>query len=354
MPCYSPLKGFKDRHSGGIVFKRSVSAYEPMEVGCGQCLYCRLDWCFMWMVRIIHESRLYETGAGNCFATLTYRDRFQCDDEQLAAGYHIPDDWSLSKLHMQLFFKRLRKRRADKIKYFYVGEYGGICCHGLATSRQVAEDNGLAMCEFCKVGRPHYHICLLNCSFSDLKSIGQKNGVTYFTSAELESIWKYGNVQVGELSAQTAGYAARYHMKKVTGLAAPDHYTICDPDGVVQMVMPEFVLMSRGHTCRKHRGLPYQVDCDKCSRGIGYDWLTKFAGDVFPSDEVPLPGGRLVKRVPRYYDEYAKEHFPEMFEQIQNLRKEFRDAHGDEYTPERLFDKYCVKKAQVRLLKREL
>ena len=79
MPCYSPLKGWKDRFTGGIVFRRE-NATEAMEVACGQCLGCRLDRSRMWAMRIVHESSLYDD---NCFITLTYRDRKECSVSQL-------------------------------------------------------------------------------------------------------------------------------------------------------------------------------------------------------------------------------------------------------------------------------
>ena len=41
-------------------------------------------------------------------------------------------------------------------------------------------------------------------------------------------------------------------------------------------------------------------------------------------------------------------------EEIKEMRRQFRDAHSDEYTPARLMDKYKVKKAQVNLLKRSI
>ena len=69
MPCYSPLKGFRNLESGGIVFKRSSIAGEAMEVACGQCLGCRLDRSRMWAIRIVHEASLHDD---NCFLTLTY------------------------------------------------------------------------------------------------------------------------------------------------------------------------------------------------------------------------------------------------------------------------------------------
>ena len=145
MPCFSPLKGYRDRDTGGLTFRRE-SGYEKMEVACGQCLGCLLDYRRMWAVRISHEATMHEFNGGNCFITLTYRDE------------DMPDDWSVHKSHFQMFMKRLRHEFSQKIKYYGVGEYGRICKHGIDLNR--------VKCPLCNVGRPHYHACLFNCARS--------------------------------------------------------------------------------------------------------------------------------------------------------------------------------------------
>lgn len=326
MPCYSPLKGFKSLETGGLVF-RGDQGVGRMEVACGQCLGCRLDRSRTWAMRIVHEASLYPV---NSFITLTYRDVSECDDDQLARGYHIPADWSLHKSHFQKFMKRLRKSRSGElIRFFHCGEYGNRCEHGL--------DLAISKCPLCSVGRPHYHGCLFNCGFSDLESYSISNGITRFTSKSLSDLWRYGFVDVGELNYQSASYVARYVLKKVTGVKADDHYTRIDFDGVMHSIEPEYVTMSR-------------------RPGIGRNWFNEFASDCFPSDEVPVVGMGVVKKVPRYYEELYKvdERFVGELEKVKALRQVFRREHIGEYTPERLMAKYKVKKAQVSLLKRSL
>ena len=327
MACYSPLKGWRDNETGGIKF-RADGAGEKMEVACGQCLGCRLDRSRMWAMRIVHESCLYETDRGNCFVTLTYRDRNECNDEQLRDGFHVPKDWSLSKEHFQLFMKRLRKHFAPhKIRFYMCGEYGNVCKHGI--------NLGTVVCPLCRVGRPHYHACLFNCSFPDLEPYGSKDGELRYTSPLLEGIWKYGFVDVGQLTFESAAYVARYILKKVTGPAADDHYMLYDLDGCITFVMPEFTLMSR-------------------RPGIGRDWYERYKDDLFPSDEVPVPGVGVLKKVPRYYEELFKIEEPLALEEIKELRQVFLAEHAEDYTPARLMDRYKVKKAQVELLKRSV
>ena len=325
MPCFSVLKGWKDDETGGIKF-RADGAREKMEVACGQCLGCRLDRSRMWAMRIVHESSMWETVGGNCFITLTYRDRIECSDDQLRDGFHIPDDWSLNKKHFQDFMKRLRKAFApQKIRFYMCGEYGNTCKHGIRLEN--------VKCPLCRIGRPHYHACIFNACFRDLVSYGSRDGSLRYTSPFLESIWKYGFVDVGELNFESAAYVSRYVLKKITGPAADDHYMLFDLDGCITFVEPEFCLMSR-------------------RPGIGRKWFEEFKGDVFPSDEVPVPGSGVYKGVPRYYEELFKIENPLSLEEIKAVRQEFMAAHGDDYTPERLIDRYKCKKAQVDLLRR--
>ncbi len=325
MPCYSPLKGFIDEVTGGLTFRREGTKAK-MEVACGQCIGCRLDRARMWSARMVHESSMHELDGGNCFITLTYRDKAVCTRDELKGGFHIPDDWSLDKKHFQDFIKRLRKaRRFDKIKYYHCGEYGNRCLHGF--------DLESIGCPLCNLGRPHYHACLFNCSFEDLCPYAVQQGVERFTSGELASLWKFGYVDVGDLTVKSAGYVARYIMKKVTGDLSSDHYTRIDEDGVITFLAPEYSTMSNG---------------------IGSEWWKRFSGDVFPSDEIPVVGKGVIKKVPRYYDELLRKVDEDMYDHVKAARKQFKLAHADEYTPERLMDKYRVKKAQVKFLARTL
>ncbi len=335
MPCYSPLKGWKCPYSGGILFKDS-GGLQKMEVSCGQCIGCRLDHSRMWAMRIIHESCMWNDRGGNCFITLTYSDE------------NVPDDWSLHKNHFVKFMKRLRKVFApQKIRYFHCGEYGNVCKHRIDLER--------VGCPLCNVGRPHYHAALFNCSFCDLESYATQDGIVRYTSPMLERIWKNGFVDVGDLNFESAAYIARYALKKVTGARAHDHYMDYDMDGVIKWLAPEYITMSRGHRCeecRKKGGR--QPNCLMCTGGIGYDWFQKYKKDIFPSDEVPVPGSGVFKGVPRYYEEIFKCEDPLSLEDIKAVRQVFMEEHAHEYTPERLMTKYKVKKAQAALLKRSM
>lgn len=307
-----------------------------MEVACGSCLGCRLDRSRMWAMRIVHESTLYEYDKGNCFVTLTY------DEDRM------PVDRSLVPWHFTDFMKRLRHHKGgDKIRYFQAGEYGRRCRHGF--------DLDVIKCPGgCRHGRPHHHACLFNVSFDDLVSYKSDSGVLRYTSSALADIWSHGFVDVGTLNFESAAYVARYCLKKVDGPKALEHYLTVLEDGTMVYLEPEYATMSRGYTCPEHKGVPYQPDCPKCSRGIGADWYERYSEDVFPHDSVPIPGVGVLRKVPRFYEERFKESDPDMLDRVKDIRKAFRKAHAEEYTPERLHDKYRVKKAQVAMLKRSV
>ena len=327
MPCYSPLKGYKDRLTGGLTFSRN-NAREKMDVGCGQCLGCKLDYSLMWAVRISHEAERY---VDNCFITLTYRDSSACTDEQFRNGYFVPSDWSLHPSHFQKFMKRLRKAFPDrKIRYFYAGEYGRKCKHGIDL-----EENS---CPLCNVGRPHFHACLFNISFPDLVSYSTDHGKINFTSPMLERIWKYGFVDVGELNFASAAYVARYILKKVNGVKAADHYYNTDLDGNVVLLEPEYCRMSRGGRAGKGK---------RC--GIGASWFEKYRDDVFPADRVPYGNGDFLNIVPRYYEEMYKAIKPDSLQKIKNKRMQYKKDNPEEFSPQRLEDKYKVRKARLAL-----
>ena len=126
------------------------------------------------------------------------------------------------------------------IKYYACGEYGK------------------------RFSRPHYHVCLFGYEFPDKEVLRQgtvrlwknvfKQGIdhTLYTSKTLEKIWGKGFVTIGELTIDSAGYVARYVMKKIYGDMAAQHY---------QGRLPEFALMSKG---------------------LGKKWFEQYKSDCYP------------------------------------------------------------------------
>lgn len=237
--CYHPLKaiciGIKENGKKNIQFLN----YEPkkeenfvigkdhkiypkdalIEVPCGQCVGCRLDYSRQWANRCMLELEYHES---SYFVTITYNDghvpiSYYGDPD---TGEAIPS-MTLRKRDFQLFMKRLRKRFADDhIRFFACGEYGGATF------------------------RPHYHAILFGLHLDDLKEYKKSpQGISYYNSAKLQSCWcdhdgnDMGYIVVGDVTWESCAYTARYIMKKAKGENARVYSDF--------NIEPEFTLMSR-------------------------------------------------------------------------------------------------------------
>lgn len=241
MPCYHPIPGWlaKSVNKSGkrsVVFNVSEGYKDKvLSVPCGKCIGCRLERSRQWAVRCMHEAKLWER---NCFVTLTYEDE------------KLPADGSLRPRDFVLFMKRLRARFGAGIRFFHCGEYG------------------------LESERPHHHCLLFNHDFDDRVFYrgGQGGDSKLYTSKECERLWGHGFCTIGDASYESAGYIARYSLKKVYGPAADGHY---------KGRVPEYLTMSR-------------------RPGIGSAHARRFLSDWYPSDEVIVNGSPT--KPPRYYD----------------------------------------------------
>jgi len=215
--------GKKPNGKDNIVFRPPTSSSSSyIQLPCGKCDDCRLEYSRQWAMRCMHEAQMYEN---NCFITLTFNDDF--------VDSRNP---SLDKKMFVNFMKRLRKHlSADasassrRVRFFHAAEYGEI------------------------YGRPHHHAILFGFDFPDkvLRRITKANQRCY-TSALLEKLWtdpksgkSYGFHEIGQVSFESCAYVARYCLKKVVGESAEDHYTIMDDQGNFYKKVPEFCTMSR-------------------------------------------------------------------------------------------------------------
>lgn len=167
-----------------------------LNVGCGRCLWCRIQRRREWTLRLIFESELHKD---KWFLTLTYDD--------------TNNPGTLIKKDLQLFMKRLRKRLNEKkIRYYAVGEYGE------------------------NTARPHYHAILFNCDEADLEIRTEQlpGGKTRLISGLCEKIWPVGYNVMGSVTIESIQYVAGYVHKKLYG---KDKY----PEGIT----PPFALMSK-------------------------------------------------------------------------------------------------------------
>lgn len=331
MTCYHPIKAFKLRHWVGedskipkIVFNAESPSYignvfyMPIELPCGKCIGCRLEYAREWACRCVHEASLYKH---NFFLTLTYDDqhlKWTSDGEQ-----------TLFKKDFQDFMKRLRKYFYDrdkdnKIRYFYCGEYGG------------------------QTHRPHYHAILFNCPpFVDVQEIGHNYAKQpLYHSDILDSIWKNGRVILGTVTYDSCAYVARYVSKKslCANFDFDEQFKKFDAsngenhvDGIVtDSPLPEYIGMSN-------------------RPGIGAGWFSKFGvTDCIPRDRIVLQTSSrtLQVKVPKYYTKLEKRLLGPFLGDRSPQRMEaaikHKADHPEEYTIERLHTKESSTKLKMK------
>lgn len=299
MPCYYPVRAYMSLTPGqGVTFKRGSHSGAAVDLPCGQCIGCRLERSQSWAIRMMHEAQCHKE---NAFLTLTYSDE------------KLPRDYSLDKSHFQKFMKRYRKAVGVPLRFFHCGEYGD------------------------QTGRPHYHAAIFGHDFKDkIKFKQNKQGDWLYVSEQLDKLWGFGHCIIGELTYQSAGYIARYVMKKVTGERAKEHYQWLDEHtGEIIDREPEYVTMSNR------------------PGGIGYKWFQKFREDVLPCDFVALPNGSTAK-TPGYYMRLLERENPELYKSVKKKRAKRAKEMKGEQDYYRLVARETVKKAQVSQLRREL
>lgn len=307
MPCYHPLDAWRGAVSPSsgkckLVFKRPDGKFQPeLQVPCGRCIGCRLEYSRQWAVRCMHEASLHEF---NCFVTLTYSDD------------KLPYGGTLVKEDLQKFQKRLNKACRERWGYpvprfFQCGEYGE------------------------QLSRPHYHALLFGLDFPDKKLFTRRESGDLYTSDMLSAVWGRGHCTVGALTFESAAYVARYVVKK---LEEASDYVRMDEYGQVHEVIPEFVTMSRGG--RGDLG------------GIGRGWFERWSNEVYPSDEVVVRG--YLSKPPRYYDVLQQEAEPSVFDYVRLRRREAADKRVADGTPARLRVREKVRVSRVKTLRRSL
>lgn len=148
--------------------------------GCGQCMSCRYNRRRIWMHRIMLEAAQYEN---NAFVTLTYSDE------------NLPEGGTLVPKHLRDFLNRLRGRVApERFRFFAVGEYGDAS------------------------ERPHYHVAIFNfgsCQYGQSRYSRFKARCCDRCELVRET-WGLGQVHLGTLEDDSAGYMAGYVTKKMT------------------------------------------------------------------------------------------------------------------------------------------
>lgn len=126
-------------------------------VPCGHCPFCMATRRSDWALRLHYEGRQHLSAA---FITLTYADH---------ALVWKSGTSQLHKPHLQLWFKRIRKR-GFRVRYYAVGEYGA------------------------RTYRPHYHVLLFG-------EVPEK---------AIRESWPFGQVHVGRVTQASIMYTLGY------------------------------------------------------------------------------------------------------------------------------------------------
>lgn len=333
MPCYKPMLAVPyciSQETGKVQYKFREKLHDSGQLGevvqlkdgkyypikslpCGKCIGCRLDYSREWAIRCTLEMQDFDPE--QCwFVTLTYDD-FHVPTSRYCLlgkdywykqgitvhngiaydlyGYELPlDDLSglssplgvsltLRPKHLQDFIKRLRwyvsDRYGQQVRFYACGEYGS------------------------KTARPHYHLIIYGLPLQPFGADAWqsvKNGNTVHECAELEKIWKQGNVIVGRCTYESCGYVARYMLKKKKGHYLEFYQSF--------NLVPEFTRMS-------------------LKPGIGQRYYDAHAREIYDNDEIYLETEKrgIKCKPPRYFDIRAADEFPAVFE---NLKDERSDA----------------------------
>ena len=187
MPCYHPLPAWRDQH-GAIHLNKEHPDTTTLLLPCGGCLGCRMAHAKAWAFRCQLELQRHDTAT---FTTLTYSDE------------NLPP--TLTKRHLQLYLKRLRKTTAQPIRFFASGEYGE------------------------RTQRPHYHAILYG--------VGPEEPA-------LDRCWGHGHTRSLSVTAAAIAYVAGYTSKKI-GYRLNEEERVDPETGEVYTWQPPFIQMSR-------------------------------------------------------------------------------------------------------------
>lgn len=322
MLCSSPLPAFLDRNTGEILLK-----YHPGRdladtfLPCGHCEHCCRRKAGESALRFQHELHLpvsRRKGPGGeavweplasregQFLTLTYRD--EC----------LPRSDAEWHRHNVLFLKGVRER-AERV-------------HGAKLRTLGCRERGDSF------GRPHSHFVLVGHAFEVTREwvgVGDSRKPV-LRCPELEALWPYGHVGVGELTDESIGYVARYTMKKVGGSSAGVEWI----ERGRRKVRASWYVLPDGA-----RVLLAVADAVGRSQGLGRGWFDRFGEQAIEQGAVIVRGGARVP-LPDYYLKQGRRKFPQVFEETKAARAEAARLAWSENEPGRMAVRCEVAKAR--------
>lgn len=261
-----PRSKFKiiNRAEYDLLVKGDISDMTVTQIGCGQCIECRIQKAREWAVRLYCESLCHDKDS--CwFITLTYAPENlpKPFDTFNRVNYKRGMYSSLCKDEVSTFMKNLRNKFGPGIRFFACGEY--------MPNRDPNSS---------QLHAPHYHLCVFGLKNLDLKFLYAKKGHLYFNSDSIDKIWKKGFVVISDFSSTNAQYTAQYCVKKFTGKKNNDYYELCF-NSQVKPLSEEFILMSR-------------------RPGIGLNYLNSHKDELLSSKLIYMREGKSAM-LPRYF-----------------------------------------------------
>jgi hypothetical protein len=304
MACYHPQWAWSSlavNVSGkrSLVFQESMGVPGSlMQIDCGHCLGCRIDKSIEWSIRVCHEMKYHERC---CWLTLTYDPA------------HYPEHGQLVADHLRRFIKALRKHFGKGVRYFACGEYGE------------------------QLSRPHFHVCLFGVDFGeDRREVKKRGQFPVFRSELATKLWGRGFVEIGLLTRKSAGYTARYIMKKINGELAETHYQRYDEQTQdMFLLMPEFIRVST-------------------RPGLGYQFFEQYKDTNWYTRDTCILEGKEFP-IPKYYDKLMERHDPERMAAVKAKRiAKALERNPLDQTDSRLRVREEVKQAMTSTLSRQL
>ena len=254
-----------------------------IEIPCGQCIGCRLEYSRQWANRCALEMQYHDS---TLFLTLTYDDKHLptkiMDTFINPLTGEVKENFEihpLVKKDMQDFMKSLRDKVGyKKLRFFGCGEYGS------------------------ESGRPHLHIIVFGLALSDLtkyKTIKQGDEwITYYNSKTIDDCWKHkGFCVIAPATWETVAYTSRYVTKKLNG-KMKDFYELTGLE-------PEFCLMSR-------------------KPGIGKQYLEDNLEHIFNTNRIVISNLKGSRKVapPKYYKKQLEKIDEDLYNKVNSHNKE--------------------------------
>lgn len=190
-----------DGHPGSVLDDKTKKVFG---MNCGKCTFCRLQQAREKAIRCVHQTKEHDNAI---FITLTYNDE------------NLPQNETCNSDHPREFVKALRAKICR--------EYG---------CRDSKSKTCLGYCPKIKTfgcqeygpgkKRPHYHLLIFGYKFPDQKVFGQRGNDWSTTTWEVQGskqaaeLWGRGFIEIGEVTPSSAGYVARYTLKKLSGKKA--------------------------------------------------------------------------------------------------------------------------------------